>query len=283
MKENIGLILEGGGMRGIFTAGVLDFFLEKNIEVDNCIGVSAGAVLGVSYMSKQYKRGFNAIADHINKKEYASFSNWIKTGNFFDVNYSYYKIPEKFNPFDNETFKKNKTVFQAVITNCKTGEAEYPEIKDAVEEIDKLKATASLPFLAKIIKINGNEYLDGGVSDPIPLKYSINKGNKKNIVVLTRDKSYRKKKSSLGKVTKIVYKKYPKFAQQMETRFSRYNKTLEYIYELERKGEIFVIQPSVELTLGRIEKNREKLEEVYKIGYEEAKKQYENLIKYLEK
>jgi len=283
MNEKTALVLEGGGMRGIFTAGVLDFFLEKNIEVDNLIGVSAGAALGASYTSKQYKRGFNAIADHINKREYASFYNLIKTGDFFEEQYAYHDIPEKYNPFDNETFKNSKTEFQAVVTNCETGEAEYPVVKDAIKEIDTLRASASLPFLSRFVKLNGKNYLDGGVSDPIPLDYSIKKGNTKNIVVLTRDKNYRKKQSRLGTISAIRYKKYPKFVELMKTRYSRYNATLNHIYDLEKKGEIFVIQPSVPLKLGRIEKNRDKLQKVYNIGYEEAKKNYEKLKKYLEK
>lgn len=280
----LALVLEGGGLRGIFTAGVLDFFLENEIEVDNCIGVSAGAVLGASYMSKQHRRGYTAIADHIDKREYASFYNWVKTGNFFEVQYSYHVIPEKYNPFDNEAFKDNKTEFQAVITNCETGKAEYPEIKDAIKEIDILRASASLPFLAKTVQLNGKDYLDGGVSDPVPLKYSIEKGNAKNIVVLTRDRSYRKKKrSGAGKIAKMIYKKYPKFVELMKTRYLRYNETLEYIYEMEKQGRIFVIQPAEPLTLGRIEKNREKLEAVYNIGYETAKRRYGALKEYLEK
>ena len=246
-NEKIALVLEGGGMRGIFTAGVLDFFLEKNIEVDNLIGVSAGAALGASYVSKQYKRGFNAIADHINKREYASFYNLIKTGDFFEEQYAYHDIPEKYNPFDNKTFKNSKTEFQAVITNCETGKAEYPIVKDAIKEIDILRASASLPFLSRFVKLNGKNYLDGGVADPIPLDYSMKKGNKKNIVVLTRDKNYRKKQSKLGTISAIRYKKYPKFVELMKTRYSRYNTTLEHIYDLEKKGEVFVIQPSIHI------------------------------------
>ena len=146
-----------------------------------------------------------------------------------------------------------------------------------------MRASASLPFLSRFVKLNGKNYLDGGVADPIPLDYSMKKGNKKNIVVLTRDKNYRKKQSKLGTISAIRYKKYPKFVELMKTRYSRYNTTLEHIYDLEKKGEIFVIQPSIPLTLGRIEKNRDKLQEVYNIGYEEAKKQYEKLVEYLEK
>ena len=280
-NEKIGLVLEGGGMRGIFTAGVLDFFLEKNITVDNCVAVSAGACLGASYMSKQHKRGFNAIADHINKKEYASFYNLITTGDFFHVDYSYRRVVEEFNPFDNETYMKNPTIFQVVMTNVKTGEAEYPHVKDAVKELIYIRASASLPFLSRMVEIDGQLYLDGGVSDPIPLKKSLENGNTKNILVLTRDRKYRKKQSKLGKLSAVRYKKYPKFVELMNTRYKRYNETMEYIYDLEKKGKIFIIQPQKPLSLGRIEKNREKLEEVYRIGYKEAEKRYEKLIEYL--
>lgn len=281
--DKTGLVLEGGGMRGIFTAGVLDLFLENNVIVDNCVAVSAGACLGASYMSKQYKRVFNAIADHINKKEYASFYNLITTGDFFDVDYSYRRVVEEFNPFDNEEYIKNPTIFQTVITNVKTGKAEYPHIRDAVKELIYIRASASLPFLSRMVEINGEKYLDGGVSDPIPLKKAIENGNKKIILILTRDKKYRKKQSKLSKISLILYKKYPKFVELMNTRYERYNETLEYIYELEKKGEVFIIQPESSLDLGRIEKNRKKLEIVYQMGYEKAKEEYKNLIEYLKK
>ena len=281
--DKTGLVLEGGGMRGKPTAGVLDLFLENNVIVDNCVAVSAGACLGASYMSKQYKRGFNAIADHINKKEYASFYNLITTGDFFDVDYSYRRVVEEFNPFDNEEYIKNPTIFQTVITNVKTGKAEYPHIRDAVKELIYIRASASLPFLSRMVEINGEKYLDGGVSDPIPLKKAIENGNKKIILILTRDKKYRKKQSKLSKISLILYKKYPKFVELMNTRYERYNETLEYIYELEKKGEVFIIQPESSLDLGRIEKNRKKLEIVYQMGYEKAKEEYKNLIEYLKK
>ena len=283
MSEKTGLVLEGGGLRGIFTAGVLDFFLEKNIEFDSCIGVSAGACHACSYLAKQYKRAFNVSVDYLDDKRYCSFYSLIKTGDLFGVDFVYNEIPNKLNPIDNETFKKNKTKFQVVITNCETGEAEYPEVKDFDKDTIYVRASSSLPLLARMVEINGNVYLDGGVSDSIPIKKSIENRNKKNVVILTRDKSYRKKQSALGKITGVKYKKFPKFVELMNTRYIRYNKELDYIDELEAKGEIFVIRPEVELTLGRIEKNRKKLFEVYNIGYETAKKNYEKLKKYLEK
>ena len=282
-NEKTGLVLEGGGLRGIFTAGVLDFFLEKNIEFDGCIGVSAGSCHACSYLSKQYKRAFNVSVDYLDDKRYCSMHSLITTGDLFGVDFVYGEIPDKLNPIDNETFMKNKTKFQAVITNCRTGEAEYPEVKDFRTDTVYIRASRSLPFLSKMVKINGELYLDGGVSDSIPIKKSIENGNTKNVIIMTRDKKYRKKQSKLGKISAIRYKKYPKFVELMNTRYIRYNKVLDYIDELEAKGEIFVIRPEVELTLGRIEKNRKKLLEVYNIGYETAMKNYERLKKYLEK
>lgn len=281
-NEKTGLVLEGGGLRGIFTAGVLDFFLEKNIEFDGCIGVSAGSCHACSYLSKQYKRAFNVSVDYLDDKRYCSMHSLITTGDLFGVDFVYGEIPDKLNPIDNETFMKSKTKFQAVITNCRTGEAEYPEVKDFRTDTVYIRASSSLPFLSKMVKINGELYLDGGVSDSIPIKKSIENGNTKNVIIMTRDKKYRKKQSKLGKISAIRYKKYPKFVELMNTRYSRYNEVLDYIDELEAKGEIFVIRPEVELTLGRIEKNKKKLLEVYSIGYETAKKNYENLKKYLE-
>lgn len=282
-KEKTGLVLEGGGLRGIFTAGVLDFFLEKNIEFDGCIGVSAGSCHACSYLSKQYKRAFNVSVDYLDDKRYCSMHSLITTGDLFGVDFVYGEIPDKLNPIDNEAFMKSRTRFQAVITNCRTGEAEYPDVKDFRTDTVYIRASSSLPFLSKMVKINGELYLDGGVSDSIPIKKSIENGNTKNIIIMTRDKKYRKKQSKLGKISAIRYKKYPKFVELMNTRFSRYNEILEYIYELERQGKVFIIQPETPLNLGRIEKNREKLTNVYNIGHKEAEKRYSAMMEYLAK
>jgi len=282
-KEKTGLVLEGGGLRGIFTAGVLDFFLEKNIEFDGCIGVSAGSCHACSYLSKQYKRAFNVSVDYLDDKRYCSMHSLITTGDLFGVDFVYGEIPDKLNPIDNEAFMKSRTRFQAVITNCRTGEAEYPDVKDFRTDTVYIRASSSLPFLSKMVKINGELYLDGGVSDSIPIKKSIENGNTKNIIIMTRDKKYRKKQSKLGKISAIRYKKYPKFVELMNTRFSRYNEILEYIYELERQEKVFIIQPETPLNLGRIEKNREKLTNVYNIGYKEAEKRYSTMMEYLAK
>lgn len=281
VERKKGLILEGGGLRGIFTAGVLDFFLEKNIEFDNCIAVSAGACHASSYLSKQHGRAKRVSVDYLKNKNYASFYNLFKTGDFFGADFVYNKIPNELDPIDNETFKKNPVKFEAVITNCETGNAEYKEIKDFDIDTIYIRASSSLPFLSKIVEIDGNKYLDGGISDSIPLKKSFENKNEKHVVVLTRPKNYRKKSSISKYFAKLFYSKYNNFIKQMETRGSRYNEVLEEINKLENEGKIFVIRPQEDLDLGRIEKNKKKLEKVYKIGYNQAKKQYEELVNYL--
>ncbi|WGX76605.1 patatin family protein [Paraclostridium bifermentans] len=194
--NKIGLILEGGGMRGIYTAGVLDFFIEKNIEVDITIGVSAGSCHASSYLSKQYKRAYNATVDYINDKRYLSFSNLIKTGSIFGMDFMFNKIPNELNIYDYDTFAKSKSKFVVVATNCETGSPEYFELKDLKKEIIYMQASCSIPMFANIVEIDDFKLVDGGVSDSIPIEYSLNQGYKNNIVVLTRDITYKKTNKS---------------------------------------------------------------------------------------
>lgn len=277
-----GLIIEGGGMRGVFAAGVLDYLLDAGIEFDNVIGVSAGACHGCSFVSKQRGRAFATNTDYLDVREYASVYNLITKGEFFGVDFVFHKIPEELYPIDNDAFLANKAKFQVVITNCVTGEAEYPEIKDMHRDIDYVVASSSLPFMAKMVEIDGNRYMDGGVSDSIPLKQSIAQGNNKNIVILTRPRDYRKKKSSYGPFLKLKYKKYPGLVNAVNARSEEYNRTLDYVKECEADGSAFVIAPMGPLDLGRLEKNREKLEKAYKEGYYVAEGLGEKLKKYLQ-
>ncbi|MDO5089503.1 MAG: patatin family protein, partial [Leptotrichiaceae bacterium] len=158
-EKKTGLVLEGGGLRGIFTAGVLDFFLEKNIEFDRCIGVSAGSCHACSYLSKQYKRAYNVSVDYLDDKRYCSIYSLIKTGDLFGADFLYREIPDVLNPIDNEAYLKNNTEFQAVITNCHTGKAEYPYINDMKKDVNYIRASSSLPFLSQMVRINGELYL----------------------------------------------------------------------------------------------------------------------------
>lgn len=276
-----GLVVEGGGMRGIYTAGVLDFFMEKNIYFDDCYGVSAGACHLSSYLSKQRGRSLKVTLDYINDKRYCSINSLIKTGDMFGVEMLYNRIPNELVLYDYETFNKFKGNFYSVVTNCKTGKAEYMKIQDMKKDIVNVRASSSLPLLSRIVEINGEEYLDGGITDSIPIKKSIEDGHHKNVVILTRDKTYRKSKASFLNIFKIKYKKYPNLVKAIEDRYKMYNNTIDFIEEKRKNGEVFVIQPKGPVNISRVEKDKTKLKALYDEGYNDAKECYEDLIKFI--
>lgn len=278
-----GLVVEGGGMRGVYSSGVLDFFIEKDLFFENNYGVSAGACHLCSYLAKQYKRAFRVNVDYLNDKRYCSVHSLLKTGNLFGAEMLYDIIPNELDLFDYDTYNKNESNFYVVITNINTGKPEYVKIGDLKKDIIYVRASSSLPLLAQNVKINDKEYLDGGISDSIPIKKSIADGNKKNVVILTRDNTYRKGKNSLMPIIKLKYKKYPNFVKSMADRYIVYNEILDFIKELENNGDVFVIRPKKPVNIGRTEKNREKLEALYNDGYNDAKDCYEELLKYLGK
>lgn len=278
-----GLVVEGGGMRGVYSSGVLDFFIEKDLFFENNYGVSAGACHLCSYLAKQYKRAFRVNVDYLNDKRYCSVHSLLKTGNLFGAEMLYDIIPNELNLFDYDTYNKNESNFYVVITDINTGKPEYVKIGDLKKDIIYVRASSSLPLLAQNVKINDKEYLDGGISDSIPIKKSIADGNKKNVVILTRDSTYRKGKNSLMPIIKLKYKKYPNFVKSMADRYIVYNEILDFIKELENNGDVFVIRPKKPVNIGRTEKNREKLEALYNDGYNDAKDCYEELLKYLGK
>ena len=254
-----GLVVEGGGMRGVYSSGVLDFFIEKDLFFENNYGVSAGACHLCSYLAKQYKRAFRVNVDYLNDKRYCSVHSLLKTGNLFGAEMLYDIIPNELDLFDYDTYNKNESNFYVVITNINTGKPEYVKIGDLKKDIIYVRASSSLPLLAQNVKINDKEYLDGGISDSIPIKKSIADGNKKNVVILTRDNTYRKGKNSLMPIIKLKYKKYPNFVKSMADRYIVYNEILDFIKELEDNGDVFVIRPKKPVNIGRTEKNREKL------------------------
>ena len=278
-----GLVVEGGGMRGVYSSGVLDFFIEKDLFFENNYGVSAGACHLCSYLAKQYKRAFRVNVDYLNDKRYCSVHSLLKTGDLFGAEMLYDIIPNELDLFDYDTYNKNESNFYVVITDINTGKPEYVKIGDLKKDIIYVRASSSLPLLAKNVKINDKEYLDGGISDSIPIKKSIADGNKKNVVILTRDSTYRKGKNSLMPIIKLKYKKYPNFVKSMADRYIVYNEILDFIKELEDNGDVFVIRPKKPVNIGRTEKNREKLEALYNDGYNDAKDCYEELLKYLGK
>lgn len=281
--NKIGLILEGGGMRGIYTAGVLDFFIEKNIEVDITIGVSAGSCHASSYLSKQYKRAYNATVDYINDKRYLSFSNLIKTGSIFGMDFMFNKIPNELNIYDYDTFAKSKSKFVVVATNCETGSPEYFELKDLKKEIIYMQASCSIPMFANIVEIDDFKLVDGGVSDSIPIEYALNQGYKKNIVVLTRDITYKKNKQKFLSIVNRKYKKYPNLIKAIENRHLNYNKSLNLVNQLEKDGDVLVIRPKEPVNVSQIEKNAKKLTSLYEEGYDDAKELYDKILDFIKK
>lgn len=282
MSKN-GLVLEGGGMRGVFTAGVLDCFLDENISFDECFAVSAGSCHACSYLTGQRGRAFATAVDYLSDKRYCSIYSLITTGDLFGKDFVYYKIPNELYPIDNEAFLKCKTKYYAVVTNCISGEAEYKQITDLKKDIEIIRASSSLPMLSKMVHINSVPYLDGGIADSIPVKEAERCGNNKIVVVLTRVEEYRKEANKLMPLINVKYRKYPHLINQIKMRHENYNDTIEYISEAEKRGEIFVIRPPYDTGIERIEKDRKKLEFLYKLGYDTAKKQVSELIEYLNK
>lgn len=278
------MVLEGGAFRGLYTAGVLDVLLENDIEIDEIIGVSAGALFGANYFSKQKGRVIRYNKKYCGDKRFMSLKSLILTGNYINEKFAFHKVTKELDPFDNETFKKNNKPFYAVVTNVETGTPEYFKIENPIDDLEKFRASSAMPLASRIIKIDGKKYLDGGISDSIPVNH--NKDSyEKNIVILTQPLEYRKKPLSpkKQKIVKIKFRKYPKLVDTMINRYDEYNKTLEKILEMENKGEIFVIRPSKKLNIRMTEKNTEKLEEIYNHGVDSGKRVLKDLKKYLEK
>ena len=276
----IGLVLEGGAMRGLYTAGVLDVLMENNIEVDGIIGVSAGVLFGVNYLSKQKGRVLRYNKRFIKNKRFMGLYSLLTTGNIVNKDFSFYEIPYKLDIFDDETYKKSKTEFYATITNVDTGKAEYVKLKSVLEQMEIVRATSAMPFVSKMVELNGNKYLDGGIADSIPLDKCKELGYDKIILVLTRPIKYRKKKDN-ELITKIKYYKYPKLVNTLNNRYKKYNETVEKIIDMENKKEIFVIRPSKYINIKRIEKNANKLQEMYDLGMTDCKYKIEELKEYL--
>lgn len=279
----IALILEGGGMRGLYTAGVLDFFLVKNIQFDMVAGVSAGSCNACSFLSKQPGRGAAVILDHVEKKEYMSFSNLVRDGSFFGMDYIFNKIPNTLNPYDYKTANTNPTAFYSVCSDVESGTPYYHRVINYRSDMDYIKASMSLPLLAPILEVDGHKLLDGGICDSIPFKFAKEKGYDKQVVVLTQCRTYRKGKNRLLPIIKKRYKEYPALIKALENRHIEYNETLEDLYQKEKEGELFIIQPQKPISISRLEKSKKKLHELYLDGYKDAQDLYNSLIEFMQK
>nr|WP_285290827.1 patatin family protein [Bacillus sp. ISL-45] len=276
------MILEGGGMRGVYTAGVLEYFLENELFFPYVIGVSAGACQGSSYVARQPGRNRQVTIDYVQHRDYISYRNLLFKKELFGMDFIFDKLPNELVPFDFESFNSAAETFLVGTTDCVTGEPVYFDKNDIPDDFLKIiRASSTLPFMAPAIEFEGRTLMDGGIADPIPVRKAMADGVLKKVIVLTKPKGYRKKKSSLSRMTRYVYKEYKGLHTALETRYKMYNETLDYIEELEAKKEIFVIRPSKDLKVGRVERNPDKLTQLYEVGYEDAKESVDVLTDWL--
>ena len=280
----VGLVLEGGAMRGLYTAAILDSFIENNIKVDTLIGVSAGALFGVNYKSKQKGRVLRYNKKYANDKNYMGFHSLVKTGNIMNKEFCFDKLIKELDPFDNETYNNSKEEFYAVITNVDTGKAEYKKLDniESEENLEYLRASGSMPFVSKFVEVNGNKYLDGALGDSIPIDKMMELDVDKIIVILTRPLNYRKKKSN-SLIAKLFYRKYPNLVNAINNRYKMYNETLDKIKKLEETDKIFVYRPSRFVDIKRVEKDINKLQEMYDLGLDDFTSNKDRLSNFLQK
>lgn len=277
-----GLILEGGAMRGMFTAGVIDILMENGIIFDGAIGVSAGAAFGVNYKTKQIGRVIRYNTQFCKDKRYCSVRSLLKTGDLYNADFAYGEVPLKYDPFDFDTYNSDPMEFYVVCTDIEKGEPVYHRY-DGWDDpgFDWIRASASMPLVSRTVDIDGKKLLDGGISDSIPIKYFESIGYDRNIVVLTQPRDYVKSKNKILPLIKMKYRKNPRMAELMADRHNAYNKTVAYITEKEKKGELLVIRPNEALPVGRVEKDPEKLRAVYQIGRNVAEKQLDDVKRFL--
>ena len=277
-----GLIMEGGAMRGMFTAGVLDVLMENGLVTDGAIGVSAGAVFGCNYKSHQIGRVIRYNTEYCNDKRYASFKNLVKTGNLYSEQFCYHEVPEKLDPFNEAAFAASSMDFFVVCTDVKTGEPIYHKCrKGDAEDVLWMEASASMPLAAKIVKIGHYGLLDGGVADSIPVRFFESIGYKRNLIILTQPKGYIKKKNKFLPAIRAKYFRYPAFVEAVADRHERYNETLSYISMLEQVGKDYVIRPPIPLEIGAMERDPAQLRRVYETGRAVAQIQVEKIRDFL--
>lgn len=267
----LGLVVEGGGMRGIYAAGVLDILMEGELFFDGIVGVSAGAIHGASYMSNQKGRSIRYYKKYANDPRFMSIRSLLKTGDIVGKVFCYDELPNKLDPMDYDTFNEaaQKTAYYACVSNVETGDPEYLRVTSLPEQMDAIRASASLPYVSHIVEYDGMKLLDGGISDSIPINGFRQLGYNRNIVVLTREDGYQKKPANVLP-GKILYRKYPKFVEAMKRRHEVYNDTLADIKRYEKDGSVFVIQPSKKLTIGRMSHDTNEIEQVYQLGRKDA-------------
>ena len=275
------LVMEGGAMRGMFTCGILDVFMENDMTFDAACGVSAGAVLSCNFKSGQIGRGLRYNKKYSKDPRYCSVKSLIRTGDLYGVDFCYREIPDVLDKFDRDAFRKNPLPFYVGATDVFTGEPRYHKCVNC-DDTDMLwmRASASMPLLSRIVEVDGYSLLDGGISDPVPYGYMKELGYEKSVIILTQPENYKKAKSRAVPLMKVMLKKYPAIVKAMEHRHELYQKQLDDIKEMEKSGEAFVIRPPKPLGIGRTEKDPDELERVYCEGRAEAERRLSSLVEF---
>ena len=282
--KNIGLVLEGGGMKGLYTAGVLEYFMENDLFFPYVVGVSAGACMGATYLSRQKGRNKKVNTELVSDHRYISYRNLIRKRELFGMDFLFDEVPNKIVPFDFQTFLHANEQFVIGTTDCETGQAVYYNKQEHGNDILKIiRASSSVPFIAPAVDYDGKKLLDGGIIDPIPVRKAQIDGFQKNIVIMTKPKGYEKKRNKFSPMAKYLYRRYPKVSKLLVDHYRFYNESISYMFSDEQKENFFVIQPSMQLPVSGIERNKDKLVNLYNLGYQDAKNQYEQLLEWIEK
>ncbi|MBQ7420402.1 MAG: patatin family protein [Prevotella sp.] len=267
MNHKRGLVLEGGAMRGLWSAGVTDVMMEHNIRPDGLIGVSAGAAFGCNYKSRQIGRAIRYNTRFAKDPRYSGLRSLIKSGDYFNAQFGYHVVPYEYDLFDVETFEQDPMTFTVVCTDVETGKAVYHDMGHVdYDELEWLRASASMPVASKVVEVQGRKLLDGGVADSIPLEYFESIGYDRNVVVLTQPLGYRKEHNKLMPLMRLSLRKYPKMIEALDQRHLMYNQQLEYVAQAEREGRCLVIRPDEKIPIGHISHDPEEMRHVYELG-----------------
>ena len=279
-----GLVLEGGALRGLFTAGILDVLMENGVRFDGLVGVSAGAAFGCNYKSGQAGRVIRYNKRFAHEWRYCSWRSWIATGDLFGGEFCYHKMPDELDVFDKETFDSNPMEYYAVCTDVETGEAVYKRLmKCSPETYEYIRASASMPMVSNIVEVGGRKLLDGGVTDSIPLRFFQQQGYERNLVILTQPADYQKQHNRLMPILRLWLHRYPKMIEALDKRHEMYNQQLEYVREEERKGNTYVIRPPQKLVIGHISHDENEMQGVYQMGRRVGEGRLKDIVEFLEK
>lgn len=282
--ENVkcGLVLEGGAMRGLWTAGVTDVMMEHDIWPDGLIGVSAGAAFGCNYKSRQIGRAIRYNTRFARDSRYSGLKSWLTSGNYYNAEFGYHTMPKELDVFDNDAFNQNPMAFYVVCTDVLTGKAVYQQLTEANEDTyDWIRASASMPLASKVVEVQGRVLLDGGVADSIPLEYFESIGYQKNVVILTQPAGYQKEHLKLMPLMRMALRHYPKMIEAMDQRHVMYNRQLEYVAQAEREGRCLVIRPEEKIPIGHISHDARQMQLVYEQGRAAGEKHLSRIQSYL--